>query len=58
MDIPLAMAKGDVFWIIMLVVFLAYFGFYGRDRYTIGCGVIAFILFSLIGWQVFGAPIQ
>ncbi len=54
------MTKGTIFWVIMLVWFVFYlltsigpypiYGHYGV--------VIEFILFLLLGWQVYGRPVQ
>jgi hypothetical protein len=55
------MTRGLIFWVIMLVLLIlaicwhfAVLGAYG----PIGVGVVAYILFVLLGWQVFGAPIR
>ena len=56
-----AMTLGLAFWIIMLVwlVFgvlqhMGYAGTYGPTANV----VLLFVLFGLLGWQVFGAPLR
>ena len=57
-----AMGLGLVFWIIMLIwaIFsLAMFGGYIGGGYALGGGALLhFILFLILGWQAFGAPIR
>ena len=55
------MTRGLIFWIILLVwavFFLAvsfgYVGPYGAR----GSAIIDFILFVLLGWQVYGPPVK
>lgn len=57
------MSSGFVYWLLMLLSFL--FGFYAwapefrSGRYGIlGGNVLLFILLFLLGWKVFGWPIQ
>ena len=55
------MTRGLVFWVLMLIwlVFgiLSHFGI--AAPYTgVGSIVLFFILFALLGWQVFGPPIH
>jgi len=56
------MTLGLVFWILMLIWFV--FGiltYYGRVPGTygpLGNTVLLFVLFLLLGWKVFGAPIH
>lgn len=56
------MTLGLAFWIIMLVwlVFgLAFhFGYLGGPYGFVGSTLLLFILFGLLGWQVFGAPLH
>jgi hypothetical protein len=55
--------KGLLFWIIYVVCLVLWlvadfggvFGGYGRFA---GGGVVDFILIGLLGWGIFGAPIQ
>ena len=56
------MTLGLCFWIIMLIwlVFgiLVHFAFVAGAYTAIGSMVLLFILFLLLGWQVFGPPIH
>jgi hypothetical protein len=57
------MSKGVWFWVIWVLAVLAYFGVFafgwGGPIYgPVGQGVILFVLVGLVGWQVFGPPIQ
>jgi len=54
------MPMGTIFWVIMLVWLAFYlltsFGGYGAyGHYGV---VVQFILFLLLGWKVFGRPVQ
>jgi hypothetical protein len=55
------MTRGLIFWVLMLVwlVFgvLAHFGLVGGYGVA-GSTLLLFILFGLLGWQVFGPPIK
>ena len=55
------MTRGLIFWVIMLVWLVlglaAHFGFAGAYG-ALGGIVLLFILFVLVGWQVFGPPIR
>jgi len=55
------MTLGLAFWILMLIWFvfgvLIHFGFAGSYG-VIGNTVLIFVLFLLLGWQVFGAPLR
>ncbi len=55
------MTLGLAFWVIMLVwlVFgaLVHFGFVG-GIYAGASTLLLFVLFGLLGWQVFGAPLH
>jgi len=55
------MSLGLAFWILMLI-WLAFslmaFGGYGGPYVLRGSGLLLFILFALLGWKVFGKPIQ
>jgi hypothetical protein len=55
------MTLGLAFWIIMLIWFVfglaLHFGFVGA-AYAIGGTLMLFILFLLLGWQVFGPPLH
>lgn len=55
------MSMGLMFWILMLLwaVFgLAVYGGYGGQYGMMGHNLLAFILFLLLGWKVFGTPIN
>lgn len=57
------MSKGLLFWVIWIICLLAWLGVNfgglgGNLGHYAGGGVIEFILFGLLGWQVFGPPIQ
>jgi hypothetical protein len=55
------MTRGFIFWIIMLILLIVgvlwHFGTLGMFG-PIGFGGIAYILFGLLGWQVFGPPVR
>lgn len=58
------MTRAFLFWIIMLLWLL--FGLYwhwpigpgGAAYGPIGLNLLAFVLFALLGWQVFGSPVK
>jgi hypothetical protein len=54
------MTFGLVFWILMLLWLL--YGFYGwyspNPNWVFGNSLFLFILFLLLGWKEFGAPIH
>lgn len=57
------MSKGLLFWVIWIICFLVWAGVNfggmgGSMGHYAGGGVIEFILFGLLGWQVFGPVIQ
>jgi hypothetical protein len=56
-----AMTLGLAFWVIMIVwlVFglLVHFGMVG-GIYAGGSTLLLFVLFMLLGWQVFGPPLR
>jgi len=58
------MSKGLLFWVIWIICVLVWagmnFGGFGGAQvgHLAGGGVIEFILFGLLGWQVFGPPVQ
>ena len=59
------MQKGLLFWILMLFwLVVGLWGFWpaggvGTAAYgTLGWGLVLFLLISLLGWKVFGAPLQ
>lgn len=55
------MTLGLAFWILMLIWFvfglIVHFGYVGTYG-TLGSTLLLFILFLLLGWKVFGAPIH
>ena len=60
------MSRGLIFWVIMLVWFvffmLSTFGGAALGGYAHGVsvtsGVLDFVLFLLLGWQVYGPPVH
>jgi hypothetical protein len=55
------MSKGLAFWIIMLILFVfgAWTGWsVPMAHYYLGISFVIFVLLFLLGWQVFGFPIQ
>jgi len=56
------MTLGLAFWILMLiwfVFFLAWhFGAFAGPYGAVGSSLLLFILFLLLGWKVFGPPLQ
>jgi hypothetical protein len=57
------MPKGLLFWIIYVVCLVLWLvadfgGVFGGYGHLAGGGVVDFILIGLLGWGVFGAPIQ
>jgi len=56
------MTRGLIFWVLMLIwlVFgiLWHFALFTATVGILGGTVLLFILFALLGWQVFGAPIK
>ena len=56
------MTLGLIFWILMLIWFvfsIAVFGGMVAGVYALGgSAVLHFILFLLLGWQVFGPPVH
>ena len=55
------MTRGLIFWVIMIILLIVgglfYFGTLGAFG-PLGLGIVAYILFGLLGWQVFGPPIR
>jgi hypothetical protein len=57
-----AMSKGLAFWIVMLLwlvlaLWISWPAAGGSWVFT-GNAVLLFVLFCLLGWQVFGAPVR
>jgi hypothetical protein len=53
------MSLGLMFWIIMLILLLFFGAFYAGFLY-VGhfTGWVEWVLFGLLGWQVFGPPLH
>ena len=55
------MTRGLIFWVLMLIWFvfsLAVFGGYGGAYGVKASALLEFILFLLLGWQVYGPPVR
>jgi hypothetical protein len=56
------MALGLCFWVIMLIWFLfglaVHFAVVAGTYTFVGNSLLLFVLFLILGWQVFGAPIR
>jgi hypothetical protein len=56
------MTRGLIFWVLMLIWFvfsIAVFGGFIGGTYAAGGGALLhFILFLLLGWQVYGPPVR
>lgn len=56
------MSRGLIFWIMLLLWFLSlvcgYVGLYPAYWHPIVNSVFLFLLFLLVGWQLWGAPIK
>ena len=56
------MTRGLIFWVLMLIWFvfaLALFGGFIGGRFAEGgSSALLFILFLLLGWQVYGPPVR
>jgi len=55
------MTRGLIFWVLMLVwlVFGIVVHFGGMGPYgPLGSAILLFVLFFMLGWQVFGPPIR
>jgi hypothetical protein len=57
------MTRGFIFWLIVVLVVLSYFGLLwsGPDYhnyFVYGHGGIELVLFILLGWQVYGPAIR
>jgi len=56
------MSLGLIFWVLMLIWLVGGF-YYGwstgaPDRFLLGGNVLSFVLFLVLGWAAFGAPIH
>lgn len=55
------MSMRTLFWIIMLLWLISGIWFFwpvGGSYIPLGLDLVAFTLFSLVGWKIFGPPIQ
>jgi hypothetical protein len=55
------MSRGLIFWVLMLIWFvfqLAVFGGYVGPYAAKGSALLDFVLFLLLGWQVYGPPVR
>jgi hypothetical protein len=56
------MTLGLAFWVIMLIWFVfglaVHFAFVAGTYGVIGGTLLLFVLFVLLGWQVFGPPLR
>jgi len=52
------MSRGLLFWVLMLLWLV--FGVWAAwpSYVVLGGGLIVFLLFLLVGWQVFGPPVK
>lgn len=55
-----AMSLGLAFWVLMLLwlVLGLYIGYTGASHFVLGGNLLLFILLLLLGWKVFGPPLQ
>jgi hypothetical protein len=58
----MTMPMGIMYWVLMLLWFVLYLatsiGAFGFAHSGIVNGVLLFLLFLLLGWKVFGKPVQ
>ena len=57
------MTRGTIFWVLMLLwLVFGLFGYFGPGDYVryamAGSNLLTFILFALLGWNVFGPAIK
>jgi hypothetical protein len=52
------MSKGLLFWIVWIFCALSYVGVYLWGWPTIASAGVTLLLFGLLGWHNFGAPVQ
>jgi xanthine/uracil permease len=52
------MSKGLLFWIIWVLALLSFVGVLWMGWPTIYSGGVMLVLFGLLGWHNFGAPVQ
>jgi hypothetical protein len=50
-----------IFWVLMLIWFVFQLGVFGgfvHGQYVAGGALLEFVLFMLLGWQCYGAPVD
>lgn len=57
------MTRGLLFWVLMVIAFVFYLGVFAAPAYVghyggMGGALLNFILFGLLGWQVYGPPVR
>lgn len=55
------MTRGLIFWVLMLIWFVFQIGLLGgfiSGPWVRGSAVLDFVLFLLLGWQVYGPPVR
>ena len=55
------MTRGLAFWVIMIiwaVFYLAIFAGYAGQYANTGSALLHFVLYALLGWQVYGPPLR
>jgi xanthine/uracil permease len=52
------MSKGLLFWIIWVLALLSFVGVFFMGWPTIYSGGVMLVLFGLLGWSEFGAPVR
>lgn len=57
------MERRLIFWVLMLIAFVFYLGLFAAPTYVghyggMGGALLNFILFLLLGWQVYGPPVR
>lgn len=56
------MTRGLAFWILMLLWLVLgiawHFAWLGAGYGVLGLALVPFLLFGLLGWQVFGPPLR
>jgi hypothetical protein len=53
------MSRGLLFWILMILWFLSWFAASAWPGFPVwGSNALAFVLFALLGWQVYGPALR
>lgn len=52
------MTRGQLFWLIMILVFIGSLFWFWPNYGYMGMSAVVFVLLALIGWKVFGPPIK